>query len=284
MTTTDTHLSNKQIGFIGGGNMASAIIRGVLATGIAAENLSIGEPDASRRSTLAQLSPALTFKQSNDAVCESADIVLLAVKPQLLPEVLSALSNAAQQHPSLFISIAAGVSMARLAHYLPTAKAIVRAMPNLGAAVGRSMTGMAANAHCGDYERADASAIMSAIGEVMWLHTDRDIDAITAIAGSGPAYLFLLLEQLQAAAQTLEFDRQAARQLALTTAAGAVELLQNDDGEFSSWRERVTSPGGTTAAALDHLLTNGFNTHIQEAVFAAFERAQQLAESADKES
>ena len=253
------------------------MIGGMIAAGHVAGRITVAEPDPSRREALGKRFPGISTVADNEAAARGAALCVLAVKPDVTPEVARGL--AAVTPAPLYLSVAAGVRGADLARWLGTGR-VVRAMPNQGALVGRSATGVhAATALTGD-ERALVDAMLAAIGTACWVSREADLDAITAIAGSGPAYFFLLMEQLAAAGRDYGLAPDVARTLVTETAAAAA-LLAGDSAEpLEQLRRNVTSPGGTTAAAIDHLVGSGVTARLREAFERARRRAGELADAA----
>lgn len=270
------HGEHAQIGFIGGGNMARAMIGGLIAAGHPVSEIRVAEPDAEQRASLNTQWPDLETSDDNADVAAWSALCVLAVKPQVMPGVALALAGL-PSHP-LYLSIAAGVRSDDLSRWLGGGR-VVRAMPNQGALVGRSATGLHSDAPLDARERATIDALVATIGTAYWVANEGDIDAVTAIAGSGPAYFFLLMEYLEQAGQHFGLDPEAVRQMVAETAVAAALLAIESDEPIATLRARVTSPGGTTAAALDHL-----TEHDTAALFAAaFEQARNRArELADR--
>ncbi len=264
------------IGFIGGGNMAGAIIRGLAGQGIAPGRIAVSDPSAARREALAGIAGGLLVSASNEAVAEAADVLVIAVKPQVMGQALPPLATLAQQNRPLVVSIAAGIPSTRIDEMLGGGLAVVRAMPNQPALLGEGMTVMTANA-AARLQRATAEEILSATGEVLWVDDEAMIDAATAISGSGPAYFYLLMEALDDAAREFGFSSDAARLLVNQTARGAAAVAAAADEDLAVLRERVTSPGGTTAAALAALEAGDIRAIFSRAFKAARERAVELA-------
>ena len=264
------------IGFIGGGNMAAAIIRGLAARGISQGRIAVADPSAARREVLAGIAGGMLISASNESVAEAADVLLIAVKPQVMAEALAPLAPLAQAQRPLVISIAAGVPARRIDEWLGGGLAIVRAMPNQPALLGEGMTVLVANA-AADPRRETAEEILSATGRTLWVDDEAMIDAATAISGSGPAYFYFLMEALYAAAREFGFDDADARLLVNQTARGAAAVAGAEDDELSILRERVTSPGGTTAAALAALEAADIRAIFSRAFRAARTRAVELA-------
>lgn len=258
--------------FVGGGNMASSLIAGMLSGGRSAAELRVLDPNEDqRRELLARYD--VEGAAPSELAQASAKVVVWAVKPQHL-------KMAAQQagpglRSSLHVSIAAGVSAATLSRWL-NAPRVVRAMPNSAAAVGKGCTGMFALDAVSTDDRALAQEILAATGSLFWLESDLQVDAITAVSGSGPAYVFQFLESLQSAASGLGFSEDVARELALRTVEGAVAQAHASGDSFGALRQRVTSDKGTTAAALTVLNERSVAQAYELAVQAAFQRAQEI--------
>ena len=205
---------------------------------------------------------------------------MLAVKPQILPEVCRELASTIQAREPLIVSIAAGVRAADIDAWLGGGLAVVRVMPNQPALVGLGVSGLFSNARVGDAERARAADVMAAVGRVVHVASEEQIDVVTAVSGSGPAYIFLLIDVLQTTAEQLGVDPNAARTLAVETARGAAELAARSDAPMSELIARVRSPGGTTAAALDHLDAADVRAIFAAAITVARDRAIALADAA----
>ncbi len=269
-----------KVGFIGGGNMARAIAGGLLAGGFEARDLLISEPLADRRKTLAEQLPGVRIADGNGSVVTAADAVVLAVKPQVLPAVCGELAAAVQAARPLIVSIAAGVRSSDIDAWLGGGLAVVRVMPNQPALLGLGVSGLYANAAAGESGLQAAEHILAAVGEVVRVDTESDIDAVTAVSGSGPAYFFLLIEMLEQSARSFGLDAPAARTLATRTAAGAAALAARSGEPMADLIHRVRSPGGTTAAALDSLEADDVRSIFARALESARARAVQLADEA----
>jgi pyrroline-5-carboxylate reductase len=266
--------------FIGGGNMASALIGGMVAKGRSLADFRIVEPHPEARSRLAGAYPgAALFAAACAEAIAGAGIVVLAVKPQQMRAAAGALAPfIAGARPPVILTIAAGIRIADLARWLGGAVPIVRAMPNTPALVGRGISGVFAAPGVDAAGRALASAVLAAAGEVVWVDDEARIDAVTAVSGSGPAYVFYFLEALEAAALAQGFPAADARRLALATFDGAVALAQRSGEEPSVLRAQVTSKGGTTEAALAAMEAAGVKAGIAAGVDAAARRAGELGE------
>ena len=266
--------------FIGGGNMAAALIGGMAAQGHPLAGFRVVEPSPAARERLAATYPGVAlFEAACAEAVTGADIVVLAVKPQQMRVAAGALARfLAGPRPPVVLSIAAGIRIADLARWLGGAPPIVRAMPNTPALIGRGISGVVAAPGVDADGRALAAAVLEAAGEVVWVDEEARIDAVTAVSGSGPAYVFYFLEALEAAALARGFPAQDARRLALATFDGAVALARRSDEEPATLRAQVTSKGGTTEAAIAALEAAGVKADIAAAVDAAARRATELGE------
>jgi pyrroline-5-carboxylate reductase len=264
-----------QVAFLGGGNMARALIQGMLRQGVSAAQMHVGEPSSEQRAAL-QRDFAVRTTESNALAISGARLVVLAVKPQQLRAVLEPLRGALQSGRALLLSIAAGVRLADLARVCPGVP-LIRAMPNRAALVGAGVTGLYAPAHLDATLRGLAESAMAAAGRTVWVDRESDLDIVTALSGSGPAYFFLLAEHMARAARELGLAAPTAELLARETLRGAGALLV-DPATLAAQRAAVTSKGGTTAAALAVLDTRDFGSLIGAALTAATRRSEQLAE------
>ena len=269
--------ADTSIGFIGAGNMATALIEGLLATGVSASRLWASARSVDKLQALAAKGVQVTT--DNTAVVKACSVVILAVKPQVMAGVVQTLRSALAAKPVLLISIAAGITMARLAEWTSATQAIVRCMPNTPALVQAGASALIANAHVSAQQKATATAILQAVGIASWLDTETQMDAVTALSGSGPAYFFLLLEAMQAAGVQLGLDANVARSLALQTAYGAAKLALNSGVDAAELRRRVTSPGGTTEAAIRQFESENFRELVARALGKAAARSAELAKS-----
>lgn len=265
------------LGFIGAGNMAEAIARGVIeARLIPAQRIAASDPVSSRRELFASLGATATDK--NKQVLETSDLIVLAVKPQVLDAALTDLRAAARPE-HLFISICAGVPTRRIEHLLPAATRVVRVMPNTPMLVGEGAAALSRGAHATaeDLDRA-CRLFATAAKVVVPLDDEGLLDAVTALSGSGPAYVFYLVERMVAAAAAAGMDPRDALKLATQTVAGAAALLQKSGESPERLRRKVTSPGGTTQAAIEHLEAHGVGAILEAAVCRAVERSRELGE------
>ena len=269
------------IAFIGGGNMATALIGGMLARGAAVDEFRVVEPLAETRARIAARFPGLAlFGEATREAVAGAALVVLAVKPQQMRQAASALAPhlAGADAPGV-LSIAAGIRLADLARWLHGHARLVRAMPNTPALVGKGISGAFAAASVDAAGRALASSVLAAAGEQVWVENEAMIDAVTGVSGSGPAYVFYFLEALEAAARDLGFATTDARKLAYATFAGAVALAQASPEEPAVLRAQVTSKGGTTERALASMEADAVKAKIVAAVKAAALRAGELGDA-----
>ncbi len=263
---------------LGGGKMGGALLEGWLARGLPANEAHVVEPDAARRAALAALGPLRLHPTIAEVPAGLRPAALvLAVKPQVMDGVLEEL-GAVAAGSGFVLSIAAGKPIATFERAFGTDRPIVRAMPNTPAAVGRGVTVLCANAACDAAVRAGAGALMAAVGAIAWIEDEDLMHAVTALSGSGPAYVFLLAEAMAAAGTRLGLPAGLAGTLARATVSGAGELLHRSDEPAAALREAVTSPGGTTEAALEVLMrADGLQGLLTEALAAAARRSRELA-------
>ena len=268
---------NPTITFIGGGNMARSLIGGLLAQGFEPSRLQVSEPHAATRDALAQ-ALGIAALDDNRRAAAAGQVWLLAVKPQVVKAVCLELRELAQQQRPLVLSIAAGIPTPRLDAWLGGGLAVVRCMPNTPALIGAGITGLFADASVDAAGRAAAEEVLAAVGSTVWVQDEAQIDGVTAISGSGPAYVFHFIECLQASGEALGFEADTARKLAIDTVLGAARLAAGSAESPAVLRERVTSKGGTTAAALASMAADGFPDVIRRAVVAAEARGRELGD------
>lgn len=268
-------MNHSQIAFIGAGNMANSLIHGLLAKGIAADQLHASDIDSDKLQALQAECGIHTGDTAS--VAAAADVIILAVKPQVMATVCAALKPLIAKADCLIISIAAGIPVSSLAQWLGSERAIVRCMPNTPSLVGEGATGLYANANCSADHKSLAGDIMATVGIACWLQAEKDIDAVTALSGSGPAYYFLMMEAMEKAAVAMGLTPEVARQLSVQTALGAGKLAATSDVAPAELRRRVTSPGGTTEQALLSFANQGFESTVAKAMLAAQQRAAELA-------
>ena len=269
-------MDQKTISFIGGGNMARSLAGGLIANGWDPTQITISDPEPEQRQALAQ-SLGVATSDDNRSAASGCQVLVLAVKPQVLRAVAHELMPVLQDHHPLIISIAAGVRIADLQRWLGGGQTIVRVMPNTPALVGSGATGMVANAQVSDAERDSAESIMRSVGVTVWLQQEDQLDIVTALSGSGPAYFFLFMEALEQAAVAQGLGRDTARLLTLETAFGAAKMALESGEDPALLRQRVTSPGGTTEKALEVFGQGDLTQLVERAVSAASERSRELA-------
>ncbi len=270
-------LSESRIGLLGGGAMAEALIGGLLAAGHPAGQLRAADPDSTRRQHLAARF-GIAVETSNAALIDASDVVVLAVKPGLVADVLRPLVDDGSHTLSrpLWISIAAGVSLARIAAALPPQTRVVRAMPNTPALVRAGATAFCGGAATDREDLALAKALFETVGVAWEAPSEALLDAVTGLSGSGPAYVFVFLEALADAGVRVGLPRDAASALAIQTVAGAARLAQETGRHPALLKDQVTSPGGTTIAGLERLEAGGLRAAVYEAVAAATARSREL--------
>jgi pyrroline-5-carboxylate reductase len=271
---------NKHIAFIGAGNMASSLISGLIASGHSPANISASDPAAAQLDKLRAL--GVVTCAANDEAVRSAEVVVLAVKPQVLGTVLGGLS--ALTPKQLIVSIAAGIPISSLQSWTAPDQAIVRCMPNTPALLGAGITALFANDQATTEQRALAEAVLAAAGTTLWVESEALLDAVTAVSGSGPAYFFYLMEAMVEAGVALGLDEQTAKTLTIETAYGAALMAREGTAAPATLRANVTSPGGTTERALSILEAADSRGIINAALAGAAERARELALLSNKES
>jgi pyrroline-5-carboxylate reductase len=265
--------SSPTIGFIGGGNMASAIIGGLVQQGHPASALQVVEPWDQQRARLIQQFPGMTVAPAAGNALKACDLVVWAVKPQTFKD--AALATQTFTANALHLSVAAGITSDSIAQWLSTDR-IVRAMPNTPALVGLGMTGLFARAAASETDRQLVETVVKTTGDFVWVDAEKQLDAVTAISGSGPAYVFYFLEAMRDAGAEMGLPPELAQRLAMGTFAGATALAQQAQDPLPTLRERVTSKGGTTYAALTAMEASGIKASFQKAMFAAQRRAEEL--------
>lgn len=266
-----------KIAFIGGGNMARCLIGGLIARGAAPAAIAASEPQDALREALAR-DFGIRTATGNAAIAADADVVVLAVKPQVMRAVCLELAPALAGRGASVVSIAAGVRLAQFGRWLGPSQAVVRAMPNTPALLGCGISGVVANAAAGAAARAAAEAVLAPAGPVVWIPDESLMDAVTAVSGSGPAYFFLLMEAMQAAAERQGLPREVAAALVRQTALGAARMACEGTETPSRLRERVTSPGGTTQAALEAFEAGAFRGLVDAAIDRATTRGRELSD------
>lgn len=271
--------SELKIAFIGGGNMAQALIGGLAGRLTAATNIHVVDVMPTTLTLLSERFGVTTAQVPTDALA-TCDVIVLAVKPQQLREVVATIKPFLTSQ--LVLSIAAGIRAADISRWLGGHQAIVRTMPNTPALIGQGITGAYAMPGVSNVQKQSADALLRAVGETVWVTDEAQIDAVTAISGSGPAYVFYFIEAMQQAATELGLSAEQGRQLAQATFAGAAALASQSDEPVSVLRERVTSKGGTTYAALSTMEANGVKLALVKALHAAADRGRELGEEFGK--
>ncbi|MCX9157429.1 pyrroline-5-carboxylate reductase [Niveibacterium sp. 24ML] len=264
-----------RITFLGGGNMAAALIGGLIERGFAREALQAVDLSPDARTALSDRFGVRAVESLDEAALE-CDVLVLAVKPQHMRDALAPLAG--RLGSQLVLSIAAGIRMEALSRWLGGYRRIVRAMPNTPALIGAGAAGLIADNDVTDGDRDAASSILGAVGSVVWLTDETQIDAVTALSGSGPAYVFYFIEALIEGGEALGLPRDTARTLAIDTVLGAARLAAASDEDAATLRARVTSKGGTTAAALGAMEEAGFKALIARALVAAETRGRAMGE------
>ena len=269
-------MKEKTIAFIGAGNMAGALIRGLLQDGHPAERIIAVDPDRQKLDSFASES-GINCTTDNSSAVHNADVVVLAVKPQVMAGVAEQLAPEVREHRPLVISVAAGIRIQHLSHWLGAESAIVRTMPNTPAMLQAGATGLFASDSVTEEQRSLAESIMRAVGITVWVEHEGLIDAVTALSGSGPAYFFLVMEQMIRSAQSLGLGEEEATLLTLQTALGAARMALESDDSPATLRARVTSPGGTTEEAIRVFEQEGLERIVKQAMTAARDRSIELS-------
>ena len=270
---------NCNISFIGGGNMAQALIGGLISRGLPTTRITVSDPVEQVRALLAE--KEINVTDDNSAAIQDADIVVFAVKPQVLAQVLQPLKGLVND--KLIISIVAGAEIATLASLLGTAR-IVRVMPNTPAVVQTGVHCLYAHEDVENSDRDLASQVLASTGLTIWVNSEAQIDAVTAVSGSGPAYFFYMMESMIRAGKNLGLDEKVATALTLQTALGAAQMAITSSNTPAELRKNVTSPNGTTQAALEVFDRAQISQNIQAALAAAQKRSQELAQELSESS
>jgi pyrroline-5-carboxylate reductase len=256
--------------------MARSLIGGLIADGWDPASISVSDPDTAQLSALSRFQ--VNTDTNNHAVTNNAEVVILAVKPQIIRDVALDLADVTQKQQPLLISIAAGIRATDLQRWLGGSCALVRCMPNTPALVQSGATALWRNEHVSDEQTDLAETILRAVGLALWVESEDLMDSVTALSGSGPAYFLLVMEALQEAGQALGLPEQTAKLLSLQTAFGAAKMALESSEDTAVLRQRVTSPGGTTERALEVLENGGIRALFSDALNAASERSRELAE------
>ena len=272
-----TRMTSSNITFIGGGNMASSLIGGLIADGYESRRITVTDPDTEKLARLAARFDVHTETDNNKAVA-AAEVVVMAVKPQALEAVAREIADSVRQHRPLVISIAAGIRETVLREWLGGEVALVRTMPNTPAMIQSGATGLHTGPGVSEAQRDKAESILRAVGLTRWVDDESLMDAVTALSGSGPAYYFLVMEAMEAAAREMGLDAETARLLTLQTALGAARMAIESSDAPATLREKVTSPGGTTERALKILEEGRLRELFSEALKGAQTRSKELSD------
>lgn len=272
--------SSTRITFIGGGNMARSLIGGLIQKGLSVDKIKVSEPVEVLAEGLAKDFSVATFSDNTEAASDS-NIWVFAVKPQVMKSVCQQLSPLAQANKPLIISIAAGITSQQLDTWLGGNMPVVRIMPNTPALLGAGASGLFANPAVSPEQKQHAQDLMQATGITVWIENETLMDAVTAVSGSGPAYVFLLAEAMQAAGVAQGLSTDAARALTNQTLLGAARMLSETSEPADILRQRVTSPGGTTQAAIESFEAQGFRDIVGNAIEAATQRGRTLSAAND---
>lgn len=268
-------LKDKKITFIGAGNMANAIVGGLVQKGFSASNITASAPAEEHLKQIKSAWGVLT-EPDNLTAARQADIIVLSVKPQILKAVCEELSSALSHRP-LIISIAAGIEMVSLERWLGSDQAIVRCMPNTPAQVLKGASGLIANSHVSAEQKDLSTELFTGIGLVEWLHDEQQMHAITALSGSGPAYIFMMIEAMEAAAVKQGIEAVSARKLAAQTVLGAAQMVLDTGIDPGQLKRNVMSPGGTTERAIQVFEEQKLMPIVDQAMQAAADRSRELA-------
>ncbi|MFK7607735.1 MULTISPECIES: pyrroline-5-carboxylate reductase [unclassified Pseudomonas] len=268
-------MSKTRIAFIGAGNMASSLIGGLLAKGFGTSQICASAPSPETRAKVAAEHGIEAFADNAQAI-RDADVIVLSVKPKLMKDVCQTLRSSLKPG-QLLISVAAGITCSSLRNWVGE-QPVVRCMPNTPSLVGKGASGLYATADVTAEQRQQAEQLLSAVGIALWVDEEVQLDAVTAVSGSGPAYFFLLIEAMTAAGVKLGLTREMAETLAEHTALGAAQIAIDSDVDAAELRRQVASPGGTTEAAIKSFQADGFAATVEKALSAAAHRSAEMAE------
>lgn len=264
------------IGFIGAGNMASALVGGMIANGLSADEIMLSDINQEQLQAL-KTRFGIRIADNNQQLVQICETVVLSVKPQVMQQVIQDLASELKKHRPLLISIAAGITINSLNKWIDEELAIVRCMPNTPALVKLGASALYANSKVNEQQKKNAENILSAVGIFEWLASESLIDTVTALSGSGPAYFFLMMEAMIEAGKELGLNDETAKALTIQTALGASSMAQQSDVDIAELRRRVTSPNGTTEAALNSFHDNQFQSIVSQAIHAAQKRSIELS-------
>lgn len=276
LSSTNADADIAKVAFVGAGNMARSLIGGLLQQGYPADHIACSAPSEASLAAVKQMGAVVT-STSNIDVIAGADVVIMAVKPQVMRDVLAPLMNMLTSKKPLLVSIAAGISCGSLQSWAGEGVPIVRCMPNTPSLLQVGATGLFATDAVSREQQETANVILSAVGTVVWVKQESELDAVTAVSGSGPAYFFLFMEAMQEAGEKLGLTPEAAAQLTHQTALGAARMALESDADVVELRKRVTSPNGTTQAAIESFIASDIKNTVEQAMNAAVARSQALA-------
>ncbi|MGB1172891.1 MAG: pyrroline-5-carboxylate reductase [Marinobacterium sp.] len=274
-------MAQPSIAFIGTGNMAGAILEGLMATGYPVDKLWATRRQIDKLASYTERGVNTTTE--NHLAIEAADIVVISVKPQMMRDTLTELAPTLQKRKPLLISVAAGISCDSLERWAGGELAVIRSMPNTPSLLKLGASGLFANPRVTEEQKAQATSISEAVGIATWCDTEEGIDQVTAVSGSGPAYFFLMMEKMIEAAQALGMSPEAARQLTIQTAKGAAEMAAQTGIEPAQLRKNVTSPGGTTEQAINSFEHDQLGDVVLRAMSACKNRAAEMSEQLGKD-
>ncbi|MGM0541709.1 MAG: pyrroline-5-carboxylate reductase [Pseudomonadota bacterium] len=268
---------NQTICFIGAGNMAQSLIGGLLASGYSKTHIIATDPTSAQRDQITQTFGIHCFADNNEAISQ-ADIIVLAVKPQILRSVCKDIQASVQANPCLVISVAAGIRSQDINRWLGNKMSIVRTMPNTPALIQTGATGLFANPFVSADQKSQAEHILRAAGITIWVENEQQLDVVTALSGSGPAYYFLFMEAMEEAAQKMGLDAKTAHLLTMQTALGAAKMVMESQQDCATLRKNVTSPNGTTEKAIQKFEESNLRQTVEAAMLCAQKRAKELAD------
>ena len=275
---------SKKIAFIGGGMVAEAMIRGLILHGHNPTSIFVSDPSEKRRELLAVLNGRLNIETDNNIVAEVCDVLVLALKPQILVGVAEKIAETQTKNDSIIVSVAAGIALDTLKIIFGTKSKLCRVMPNQPCLIGRGVSALIAS-NLNEHEKALASYLFDAVGKSIWIENEDWMHTVTAVSGNGPAYFYHMMELLTESAKSAGIPEEIAQELVIQTAIGSSQLALNSSDDFETLRKKVMSPGGTTEAAFDSLEKNNILSIWQEALNAATQRSIELGnQDSDNES
>lgn len=270
-------MNDNTVAFIGAGNMARCIIGGMVKNGYPAENIIAANPSTPKLDAL-RTDFGIEITQDNILAVQKADVIVLAVKPQMMADVCKALITGAPEiHEKLFVTVAAGLPVERYEQWLGPVR-LARTMPNTPSLVGLGVTGIFSS-RCSNYEKSFVDAMFASVGNTVWLEQEAQINHVIAVTGSAPAYFFYFMQAMQQVAQELGFDEQSAKAMVSQTALGAATMAANASVPFAELRAQVTSKGGTTHQAIETFREGGLEKLVRDAMLAAIARAEEMAKT-----